>query len=46
MAGTTAVVTCMLGLFGVAVAGIRAVARVKLAQIEQKATTSRGKVAR
>lgn len=43
MAGTTAIVTCLLGLFGVAVAGIVALARVKLAQIEQKATTARNR---
>lgn len=35
MAGTTAIVTCFLGLFGVGVVGIIATARVKLAQIEQ-----------
>ena len=46
MAGTTAIVTCLLGLFGVSVAGIVAVARVKLAQIEQKAIGSRARSAR
>lgn len=38
MAGTTAIVTCFLGLFGVAVVGILATARVRLAQIEQQAS--------
>lgn len=37
MAGTTAIVVCFLGLFGVGVVGIIAAARVKLAQIEQAA---------
>lgn len=36
MAGTTAIVTCFLGLFGVSVVGIVAAARVRLAQIGQQ----------